>query len=109
MNKSQISIAVCGAIGAVGASVAQAQNATVNVYGRLYAEYVHYEHANRSATEEYQNFDHLGNPGSRLGFRGQEKLGGGMSVWFQCETTMDWRGANNAPSNATGRACRACR
>jgi len=28
---------------------------------------------------------------SYLGFKGEERLGGGLSAWFQCETTMDIR------------------
>ena len=35
----------------------------------------------------------LGAPGgSAIGFRGEEKLGGGLSAWFQCESSADVRG-----------------
>src|SRR5262249_2923217 len=36
--------------------------------------------------------DFLQNPGSAIGFRGEEKLGGGTSVWWQCESSADFRG-----------------
>jgi major outer membrane protein P.IB len=101
MNRDRISIAVCSALGMAAVPAAHAQNVTVNVYGRLYAEYAHYSHVNESATEQYQNVGYLGNPGSRIGFRGQEKLGGGLSAWFQCETTLDFRGSANRPAGAT--------
>jgi predicted porin len=32
--------------------------------------------------------------GSAVGFKGQEQLGGGMSAWFQCESSADVRGLN---------------
>jgi predicted porin len=32
--------------------------------------------------------------GSAIGFRGEEKLGGGLSAWFQCETSADIRGVD---------------
>ncbi len=37
-------------------------------------------------------YDHLQNPGSNIGFRGEEKLGGGLSAWFDCQTSADFRG-----------------
>jgi predicted porin len=36
--------------------------------------------------------DYMESTGSYLGFRGTESLGGGLTAWFQCETTMDIRG-----------------
>jgi predicted porin len=36
--------------------------------------------------------DFLQTPGSEIGFKGEEKLGGGLSAWFQCESTADPRG-----------------
>ncbi|HTD91480.1 MAG TPA: porin, partial [Burkholderiales bacterium] len=99
MQKKLLAAAVSGALGTMVAPVALAQNATVNVYGSLYAEYAQISHGMRNPTDIYQNYDHWQNPGSAIGFRGEEKLGGGMSAWFQCETTMDYRGSNNT---ATG-------
>jgi predicted porin len=94
MQKKLVAVAVAGALGAP--ALALAQNATVNVYGRFYAEYskVFQGNSNNLAPggAPLVDVDFLQNPGSAIGFRGEEKLGGGMSAWFQCETTADWRG-----------------
>lgn len=93
MQKKLLAVAVAGALGAP--ALALAQNATVNVYGRLYAEYSRVNQGNSGAVAPgtpLVDVDFLQNPGSALGFRGEEKLSGGMSAWFQCETTMDFRG-----------------
>lgn len=96
MQKKALAVAVSAALGAISAPfVAQAQNATVNIYGTLYGEYSVISHGNKSATEPYQNYDHWQNPGSNIGFRGEEKLGSGLSAWFQCESTIDYRGPGN--------------
>ena len=90
MQKKLLAVAVAGALAAP--AFALAQNATVNVYGRLYAEYSKVNQGNNAAGAALVDVDILQNPGSHLGFRGEEKLAGGMSAWFQCESTMDWRG-----------------
>ncbi len=103
MQKKLLAAAVGSALGAFAAPAAMAQNATVNVYGNLYGEYSGIKNGSKSAAEPYQKVDMLQNPDSYIGFRGEEKLGGGMSAWFQCEITMDWRGTGNAAlSNAQG-------
>jgi len=92
MQKKLIAIAVAGAMGAP--AVALAQNATVNIYGRFYAEYgkVYQQDQNGAPGQGLVDVDFLQNPGSNIGFRGEEKLGGSLSAWFQCETTADFRG-----------------
>jgi len=108
MQKKLIAVAVGGALGAIGAS-AQAQNATVQVFGTFYGEYASIDNGAKSApgvapfTDGYQRYDHFQNPGSEIGFRGEEKLGGGMSAWFQCTSSIDYRGSGNA-SNASSQA-----
>jgi predicted porin len=94
MQKKLLAVAVAGALGVP--AIALAQNATVNIYGRFYAEYskVFQGNSNNLAPggAPLVDVDLLQNPGSAIGFRGEEKLGGGLSAWFQCETTADWRG-----------------
>jgi predicted porin len=34
--------------------------------------------------------------GNEIGFKGEEKLGGGLSAWFQCASTADYRGVSQA-------------
>jgi predicted porin len=97
MQKKLIAVAVGGALSAIGAAPALAQNATVNVFGTFYGEYAVINNGNKTTTgEPYQTYDHFQNPGSEIGFRGEEKLGGGLSAWFQCVASTDFRGNGNA-------------
>jgi len=86
MQKKLIAVAVAGVLGAP--AVALAQTSTVNIYGKVTYEYTVIDQgAGRPST------DYADNPGgSNVGFRGEEKLGGGLSAWFQCETSADIRG-----------------
>jgi len=85
MQKRVIAIAVAGALGVP--AVALAQSSTVQIYGTLYMEYSRIDQGGPR-----QDVDILQTPGSNVGFKGEEKLGGGLSAWFQCESTADIRG-----------------
>ncbi len=99
MQKKLIAVAVGGALAAIGAAPALAQNATVNVYGTFYGEYSRLNNGAQTGTgSQYQTYDHFQNPGSEIGFRGEEKLGGGLSAWFQCASSLDYRGGGNTSS-----------
>ncbi len=37
--------------------------------------------------------------GSNIGVKGEEKLGGGLSAWFQCESSADFRGGSGTGQN----------
>src|SRR5690348_10752478 len=87
MQKKLLAVAVAGALGAP--AFALAQNATVNVSGRIYLEY-----GKVNQGSGLVDVDMMQTPGSNIGFRGEEKLGGNMSAWFQCESTADVRGQN---------------
>lgn len=83
MQKKLLAVAVTGAL-LVPAAV-QAQS-TVQIYGQAEWEHGYIDQgAGRPST------DYVESTGSYLGFKGTERLGGGMSAWFQCETTMDIR------------------
>jgi len=109
MQKKQLVVAISGALATISAAPALAQNATVNVYGTFYGEYAWIQNGQKSpGFERYSPYDHFQNPGSELGFRGEEKLGGGMSVWFQCASSLDYRGTTNGSSSnvqSTGSWC----
>lgn len=90
MQKKLLAVAVAGALGAP--AFALAQNATVNVYGRIYLEYGKVYQGNTAGGLPLVDVDMMQTPGSNIGFRGEEKLGGNMSAWFQCESTADVRG-----------------
>ncbi len=88
MQKKLMVIAVAGALTAPALAFAQAS--TVQLYGRVTAEY---GYVDQGAGK--QKTDMLQTPGgSAVGVKGEEKLGGGLSAWFQCENSADIRGEN---------------
>jgi len=90
MQKKLMAIAVAGALGAPAVALAQAS--TVQVYGQIT-----YEYGIADQGTGNRNTDIADTPGgSAIGFRGEEKLGGGMSAWFQCESSADIRGIDHA-------------
>jgi len=92
MQKKLLAVAVAGALGAPMLAAAQS---TVQIYGRMYVEYAYVDQGSHTtAPGQLENIDMLQTPGSMIGFRGEEKLGGGMSAWFQCESTADPRGVS---------------
>lgn len=90
-TKTMVGIAVASAIGVP--LYAQAQTSTVQIYGNLHMEYSYINQGNARAGGSLNNVDILQRtPGSAIGFKGEEKLGGGLAAWFQCESTADLRG-----------------
>jgi len=89
MQKKLMAVAVAGALAAP--AVALAQSSTVQVFGTLYVEYAYIDQGTFTNGER-QSLDILQTPGSEIGFKGEEKLGGGLSAWFQCASTADVRG-----------------
>lgn len=85
MQKKLISVAVAGALFAP--ALALGQSSTVQIYGRLTYEFGFAEQVGRPDS------DFASSPGgSAIGFKGEEKLGGNLSAWFQCETSADTLG-----------------
>lgn len=80
MKKVLIALAVLGAM----SDAAMAQS-SVNVYGIVDVGVVHENNGTSSVTR----VDSGNTYGSRLGFRGTEDLGGGMSALFNLETGMN--------------------
>jgi len=88
MNKKLMAAAVAGVF--FTPALVFAQTATVQVYGKASFEYGYANQGNgRPNTDTFQTPG-----GSSVGFKGQEQLGGGMSAWFQCESSADVRGLN---------------
>jgi len=85
MQKKLIAVAVASVLGAP--AVALAQTSTVNIYGNITYEYGIADQGRNRPSVDYADTP----GGSAIGFRGEEKLGGGMSAWFQCETSADVR------------------
>jgi predicted porin len=85
MQKKLIAVAIAGALGTPAAVLAQ--TSTVNIYGNITYEYGIIDQGRLQ-----RNTDYADTPGgSAIGFRGEEKLGGGISAWFQCESSADVR------------------
>ncbi len=92
MQKKLLAVAVAGALGAP--ALAMAQTSTVQIFGTAYIEYS-YADQGKFGTAPFNDrnrVDFLQSPGSEIGFKGEEKLGGGLSAWFQCASTADIRG-----------------
>jgi len=88
MQKRLMAVAVAGVFAAP--ALVLAQSSTVQLYGRITYEYGYVDQgAGKASTDLAQTPG-----GSAIGFRGQEKLGGGLTAWFQCESSADVRGLN---------------
>jgi len=94
MNKKLMAVAVAGALSAPALALAQAS--TLQIYGKAVFEYGLVDQGNGKP-----NMDTLQGPGGQaIGFKGEEALGGGLSVWYQCESSADIRGDGGAASTA---------
>lgn len=97
MNKKLVAVAVAGVLAAPLA--AQAQTANVTLYGRLNIDYELL--TGRQADGSNPNVSRLSANSSRLGVRGVESLGGGLSAIFQIES--DVRGDTNQTNGFSSR------
>ena len=88
MNKKLMAAAVAGAL-SIPAGAAMAQTSTVQIYGLINVEYAPYvKQPDHSSGASRTTVDALNSGASRIGFRGQEKLGANLTAWFQCETDL---------------------
>jgi predicted porin len=98
MNKKLVTLAVAGAFAAPAAAFAQASN--VQIFGTMYLEYAYAKQGTTGTTAalpgtgDAVNVDIMQTPGSEIGIKGEEALGGGYSAWFQCASTADIRGSS---------------
>jgi predicted porin len=89
MNKKLVAVAVAGMLAAPLA--AQAQTANVTLYGRLNLdmEVVNAKQDQPAAGNPKSNMFFVKSNSSRLGVRGSEALGGGLSAIFQIESGVN--------------------
>ena len=94
MNKKLMTLAVAGAFAAPAAAFAQASN--VQIFGTMYLEYAYAKQGavGTPSGGDQVSVDIMQTPGSEIGIKGEEALGGGMSAWFQCTSTADIRGSS---------------
>ena len=86
MKKKVMAVAVAGVLAAPALAFAQAS--TVQIYGYLNAEYGFARGLDKAGGVKTNSWDGLNSAASYIGFKGEEKLGGGMSAFFQCETDV---------------------
>jgi len=99
MNKKLIAAAVAGAF---VAPAAFAQSSSVQIYGLLNVEYGFVNQPDTAAGVGRSSVDALNSGASRIGFKGEEKLSGGMSAFWQCESDVRFLGGS---TQANGTLC----
>jgi len=99
MNKKLVAVAVAGLLAAPVA--AQAQNANVTLYGRLNIDLEAV--SGRQADGSNPRVWRLSSNSSRLGVRGTEALGGGLSAIFQIEQNVSGDTGNSSSSGFASR------
>jgi predicted porin len=83
MNKKLMALAVAGALAAPAAALAQ-----TTIYGVFNAEYGFASQPNNAANNPRQDAEGFNSGASRFGLRGEEKMGGGLTTWYQCESDV---------------------
>jgi len=94
-SKKLLAAAVAGAFAVPGA--AMAQSSIVQIGGSLHMIYGLHNPHNPDAASKHDNL-HMSEPEIRV--RGEEKLGGGLSVWFQCTSSFDVVGTQAQTASA---------
>jgi predicted porin len=99
MKKKLIAVAVAGALATPAAALAQ------TVYGRLNAEWgLSVGQMDTAAGASRDTADGFNSGASYIGFRAEEKVGMGLSVWGQCENRARF-GVDTNPAQASGGFC----
>jgi len=84
MHKKLIVVAVAGALAAPVTALAQ-----TTIYGLFNAEWSpKVDQPNTSTGAARADGEGFNSGASRIGFRGEEKMGGGLSAWYQCESEL---------------------
>jgi predicted porin len=101
MNKKLVAVAVAGMLAAPMA--AQAQTANVTLYGRLNfdMEVVNAKQDAPAQGSPKENMFFVKSNSSRLGVRGSEALGGGLSAVFQIESSVNASGGGTGATLGT--------
>jgi predicted porin len=95
MHKSVMALAVAGALAAPAAM------AQVQIGGGIHLQYFQ----NDSGRTGFEKTDVLTTSEPELYFRGEEKLGGGLSAWFQCTSSLDVLGVAAQSTTGAGQWC----
>jgi len=95
MNKKLIAVAVAGVFAEPAVALAQ-----TTIYGTLKAEYGFASQPDTEAGASRKDMEGLNSGASNIGFRGEEKLGGGMSAWYQCESDLRFLSGSSRTSGS---------
>jgi predicted porin len=98
MNKKLIAVAVAGVFAAPAVALAQ-----TTIYGTLKAEWGIASQPDHPTAGPRFDAESLNSGASNIGFRGEEKLGGGMAAWYQCESDLRFLSGN--ATQFTGSIC----
>lgn len=101
MKKKLMTVAVAGALAAPALALAQGTS-TVNIYGQLRVDIVRADQGSNATDTRVKKLWMMNRYDSGIGFRGEEKLGGNLSAWFQCENTLDVPGEDQNGDGPTG-------
>jgi predicted porin len=91
MNKKVMALAVAGALAAPATALAQVQ-----IGGGLHYQYFDWD----SGATASRKTDALNSSEPEIYVRGEEKLGGGLNVWFQCTSSFDVLGTTGQSSSS---------
>ena len=84
MHKKLIVVAVAGALAAPATALAQ-----TTIYGLFNAEWgASVDQPNTATGASRASGEGFNSGASRIGFRGEEKMGGGLAAWYQCESEL---------------------
>jgi predicted porin len=86
MNKKVMAVAVAGALAVPAMALAQ-----TTIYGTVKAEYGFASQPNNdngTPGQPRHDAEGLNSGASAIGFKGEEKMGGGLVAWYQCESDL---------------------
>src|SRR5258706_5254741 len=83
-------------LGLLGAPALAAAQSTVQIYGRLNADFESVEATGAAAGPNFARRSRVTSNSSNIGFRGSEDLGGGLNAFFQVESAVNFNDGTTA-------------
>lgn len=99
-TKTKLLAAAMGSVLGAGAPAIALAQASVELYGSYDMSVINYKVTSSGTTPGVSRMvAYASGLRTTLGVRGRESLGGGLTAWFQAETTVMGDGRQNAPSS----------
>ncbi len=105
MNKKLMAAAVAGALGVAVPGLALAQSSTVQIGGGVHLIYGHARTGNGAGAGASSKHDNMLQSEPEIFVKGEEKLGGGLTAWFQCTSSFDVIGTAAQSTTGAGQWC----